>query len=164
MAFALVTPGRLGDTISVKTEASINADAADSKTQKFFMKIGSYQINAKNQPFDVTNETDTTLDVRNLNYLTGSFRLSGWVVGNEYINVNNLRGTNSESVGVKLNLGKYEDDGDTSVDTRAIEFVGMVNSVQLQFQRTAPFIPVSISGIIVGEVSSNNTVVETGVD
>ena len=160
MAFALVTPGRLGNEISVKTTASINADGS---SQRFYMKIGSYQINAKNEPFDVTSETDTTLDVRNLNYLTGSFRLSGWIVGNQYINVNNLRGTNSESVGVKLNLGKYEDDDDTTVDTRDIEFVGMVNSVQFQFQRTAPFIPVSISGIIVGEVSSNNTVVETGV-
>ena len=160
MAFALVTPGRLTTEISVKTSASINADGG---SQRFYMKIGSYQINAKNEPFDVTSETDTTLDVRNLNYLTGSFRLSGWVVGNQYINVNNLRGTNSESVGVKLNLGKYEDDDDDTVDTRDIEFVGMVNSVQLQFQRTAPFIPVSISGIIVGEVSTNNTVVETGV-
>ena len=84
MAFALVTPGRLTTEISVKTSASINADGG---SQRFYMKIGSYQINAKNEPFDVTSETDTTLDVRNLNYLTGSFRLSGWVVGNQYINV-----------------------------------------------------------------------------
>ena len=154
MAFVLVKPALAGDTISRLASGSINADDS-GQAQRFYMKVGSYQIQTGNQPFDCTAEGDSFLDIRHLGFLSGNFSISGWMVNHD-INIDGLRDTAAnKNVAISLTLGKDSDDN----TIRTVNFDALVTKIQIQYQKNSPFVAIVIGGTITGSYSSSEEVV-----
>ena len=154
MAFVLVKPALAGDTVSRLASGSINADDG-GQAQRFYMKVGSYSIKAGNKPFDCTAEGDSFSDIRHLEFLTGNFSISGWMV-NQKILVDNLRSkTSNKDVAISMTLGRDSDDN----TIRTINFDALITGVQVQYQKNAPFVNVVIGGLITGSYASTGEVV-----
>jgi len=156
MSFAIVKPNGVGDTISRLAGGSINADDG-GQAQRFYMKIGSYVLSPQNKPFDITAEGDSFTDIRHLGFVSGSFALSGWMV-NKKVQFDQLKNTtNNNNVQISLNFGKDSDDN----TVRFVSFDALITGIKLQYQRTAPFIPLTIQGLFTGSYDGTNVLFET---
>jgi len=156
MSFAIVKPNGVGDTISRLAAGSINADD-NGQGQRFYMKIGSYVLSPQTKPFDITAEGDSFSDIRHLGFIAGSFALSGWMV-NKKVQFDQLKSTtNNNNVQISLMFGG---DSDGS-KTRFVSFDSLITGIQLQYQRTAPFIPLTIQGLFTGSYDGTNVLLET---
>tara|TARA_A100001515_G_scaffold127829_2_gene113711 strand:- start:1240 stop:1722 length:483 start_codon:yes stop_codon:yes gene_type:complete len=155
MAFAIVKPSDAGNTISRLVSGSVNADFT-SQAQRFYMKIGSYVLAPKNKPFDVTAEGDSFTDIRHLGFIGGGFQLVGWMV-NQPVQFDELKNTsNNKNVQISLTFGKDSDDA----TTRFVSFDSLITAVQIQYNRSAVFVPVSITGLFTNSWDGTNVLYE----
>jgi len=157
MPFAIVKPNGAGDTISRLAANSIGADDDNIGKQRFYMKIGSYVLSPQIKPFDLTAEGDSFSDIRHLGFISGSFALSGWMV-NKGVEFDELKSTtNNNNVQISLNFGRDSDTG----SIRFVSFDALITGIQLQYQRTAPFIPITIQGVLTGSYDGTNVLLES---
>lgn len=155
MTFAIVKPSLAGDTISRLAAGSVNADDG-GQAQRFYMKIGSYVLAPQNKPFDVTAEGDSFTDIRHLGFIGGGFRLSGWMV-NKKVQIDQLKNTtNNKNVQISLTFGKDSDDN----TLRYVEFDSLITGIQLQYSRSAVFVPVTINGLFTNSWDGTNVLYE----
>jgi len=123
-----------------------DSDIASSGTKKFWMKVVQFSLESRNKPIDLTSETDEFPDIRHLNFLEGSFRLTGFVTRDKQPSFDTLRSsTNNHQLELKLYVGS---DQQSSEKKYYWNFKFVLNRITTQFVQTAPATQISMDGLI----------------
>tara|TARA_R100000654_G_scaffold59049_3_gene85785 strand:- start:404 stop:886 length:483 start_codon:yes stop_codon:yes gene_type:complete len=135
--------------------AVIHSDSGigSSGTKKFYLKVVSFALDLQNKPIDLTSETDEFPDIRHLNFMGGSFKLSGFMARDKQPALDNLRNaTENNNILMRLYVGS---DQQSSEKKYYWYFKTMINRISTQFVQTAPATQITMAGIITSHVANN---------
>ena len=139
---SLLKPNTAGAAIIAtnSTAQSTIASAQAGSTVKMFMKLQSANIVTGTTVAQTTGDGDAFEHYEHNAMLRGQASLTGFVVASNTIGIAELKGANNPvSVALFTGIG-------TGSANRYLLFKMMIQQMNIQYMRTAPFVGISVSG------------------